>query len=737
MNNYTLSSIIAFILFGMGVISLIRGYSVWVVDKKSKSARKMLLICICTFLWNFGYAWMSMCHGDEKWALFARAIALLSVFAYMVFVLDYVVHLSKYPRRIYNIFITLCIICSFYSWTQIIRPSAITFVEVPWGYWYTSKFSVARIVQFAAILASLIFYYTILSYWKKNSVSKRYLFIIKSFMWFGPILFSGYIADTLFPTIFKTAAIPGSSIGAFFSMLLLFKISEDYKAFDITVQNVSELVFREVNTPVIIFDADDNIVLCNQETEIFFGLTKHEILVSTRDSLFVPSNTFKNLYEVPNMDKYYRLDTSNILDRFDETLYKIAFVSDMTSEQNTMKVLDESRKNAEAANLAKSNFLANMSHEIRTPMNAILGMSDIVLMDASLSEEARNSIHDIKTAGTNLVSIINDILNISKIESGKLELITGEYSLASILQDINSMMTIQVHQKDIAFNIELDSTLPDLLIGDSTKIREILINIIGNATKFTNKGSIKLTINWNEDKKSPLITFKVTDTGIGIKAEDIDKIFGTFNQVDTRKNRNVEGTGLGLAISKKLAILMGGDITVESKYGEGSTFTITIIQEIAEYKAIGPKNAEAIIHSHYRTAAKEEQKSDFADKSKYKVLVVDDNKVNLRVAKGVLKPYKVQLVTATSGFEAIAKIQEEDFDLILMDHMMPEMDGVDTAKNIKQLAEGKYASIPIIAVTANTLDDQKEFLLANGMDDFLAKPINREELDVIINKWLA
>ena len=397
-------------------------------------------------------------------------------------------------------------------------------------------------------------------------------------------------------------------------------------------------------------------------------------------------------------------------------------------------MLEESRELAESANRAKSNFLANMSHEIRTPMNAIIGMSQIILKEEELPQKIATQVKEINSAGNNLLGIVNDILDISKIEAGKYEIIKDEYELPSLLNDVGNIIGVRVQDSNSVFEMEIDDTLPMRMVGDEVRIRQVLLNILGNAVKFTPKGSIKLKVFWNKDKDDTAIYFDVSDTGIGIKPEHLQSIFSEFNQVDTRRNRNIQGTGLGLAISKHLVEMMDGKISVESVYGEGSTFHIMIKQEINEYKAIGNNISVALQKRRYDSEVNNASVS-IIERPDAKVLIVDDTRVNLMVAAGIMKRYKMQIDTADSGQKAIEMVQEKKYDIVFMDHMMPGLDGVDTTRMIRKLGP-EYEKLVVIALTANVVGEAKQLFIDEGLQDFLAKPIEIKELDAILNKWL-
>ena len=504
-----------------------------------------------------------------------------------------------------------------------------------------------------------------------------------------------------------------------------------------------------------------------------------------------------------------------------------------------MEQVLELKNAAEVANEAKSNFLANMSHEIRTPMNAIIGMAEIALR-GELDKDQRDNIEQIKSSGKTLLSIINDILDFSKIESGKMDIIIEKYQTMSIIRDVVNIIVTRIGNKNLEFVIDVAPDLPYELLGDSIRIKQIIINLANNAVKFTKQGMVKLTIGYERTSEDEIwLQISVKDTGIGIKKQDVDKLFRAFQQVDSKRNRNIEGTGLGLSITRQLLTLMNGDITVESEYGQGSTFSCSLPQKVVtekneaevpdikqlkvisfiensyvkkqleldlerlgvQYEAVASVEAilkltgdsvnylfveqklcsekilELLEHTPEMTGvllvdfhatetypiknlvvvkkplySLELEKifnrediygSELEDDSEVldfiapeaEILLVDDNTINLKVAEGLLKPLQMKVDTAASGKEAIDKISDKKYDIVFMDHMMPEIDGVETTHIIRRFYEN-YNDVPIIALTANAVSGTREMFLQEGMNDFVAKPI---EFKIIVSKirhWL-
>lgn len=392
--------------------------------------------------------------------------------------------------------------------------------------------------------------------------------------------------------------------------------------------------------------------------------------------------------------------------------------------------LRQEKMMAEKANRAKSDFLANMSHEIRTPINAVIGMNEMILReskDKQILEYAGN----IDNASHNLLSIVNDILDLSKIESGKMEIDEYEYRLGTLVQDIRNMISIKAEQKGLELIVEVDENLPNRLLGDDTRIRQIVINLLTNAVKYTHNGSVKLEISGNQEfsDDSLRLRISVTDTGIGISDEDMSKLFDNFSRFDLNANRNIEGTGLGLAITHRLVTLMGGNIEVKSEYGKGSTFTVNISQKILDTEKIG-----AIVW-HSNDISQLSYVNVFTAPDA-KILAVDDNKMNLMVVENLLKSTKVKLTTCMSGKEALTLVENNRYDIILLDHMMPHMDGIETLKRMKTMMANMSREAVIIALTANAVSGVREMYLSEGFDDYVSKPIDSRQLEEMLAKYL-
>ncbi|MDD6812090.1 MAG: ATP-binding protein [Lachnospiraceae bacterium] len=401
----------------------------------------------------------------------------------------------------------------------------------------------------------------------------------------------------------------------------------------------------------------------------------------------------------------------------------------LLKEENEQLVL--AKNQALAANEAKSSFLANMSHEIRTPINAVLGM-DAMIIKESKDQNITEYALDIQSAGNNLLSIINDILDFSKIESGKMEIIPVEYELSSLLNDSYNMIFMRAKEKNLGIQVKNDKTIPKRLYGDEVRIRQIINNLLTNAIKYTEKGQVILSADWKKlSEKKMMLSIAVKDTGIGITEENQKKLFSSFQRVDEKRNRNIEGTGLGLNITKQLVEMMGGTISLESEYGKGSTFSVELPQDIVSEQPMGEFNVNS---RNTMESAKSSHKIFRAPKAH--ILVVDDVPMNLKVIRNLLKETGIQIDTAESGKQCLEMIKERKYDMIFVDHMMPEMDGVETLYAMKMEARNQNIDTPVIMLTANAIMGAKEEYLQEGFSGYLSKPVREQELEKTLLEYL-
>lgn len=412
------------------------------------------------------------------------------------------------------------------------------------------------------------------------------------------------------------------------------------------------------------------------------------------------------------------------------TMLFIIETPDYLQLTQTMEELERQRNIADVANNAKSEFLAKMSHEIRTPLNGILGMDEMIIRDAKDSRIKRYAL-DIKGAGNTLLSLINDILDMSKIDSGNFEIIPMDYGVASVLNDVKNITEPRAENKGLGFYMNVSPDIPSKLNGDEIRIRQVMLNIINNAIKYTNAGNVTIDVDAKEisDDGKVLLQIRVSDTGIGIKDEDRDKLFSSFQRLDEERNRNIEGTGLGLSITEKLVEMMDGRIEVESRYGQGSVFTIYIPQAVVDITPIGEFSKAVLLQTQ---SAKAEDMELYAPDAR--LLVVDDNDMNLEVMEGLLRDTGIKLDLVTSGRECIEMAGKKSYDCILLDQMMPGMNGEETLKEMEKADILKRT--PVIALTADAIVGAKESYIYMGFSDYISKPVKIKVLEEVLRKYI-
>ena len=413
-------------------------------------------------------------------------------------------------------------------------------------------------------------------------------------------------------------------------------------------------------------------------------------------------------------------------------------IGDMTNYINAVqreKELEAELQIAEARSEAKSVFLSNMSHEIRTPINAVLGMNEMILRESN-EPGTISYAENIRNAGNTLLGIVNDILDFSKIEAGKMDIIPVDYDLASVLNDLVTMIQTRADAKGLEVFIKVDSMIPNLLHGDEIRIKQVVTNILTNAVKYTEKGSVTITVSYEQrepaDGKEHIgLRFVISDTGIGIKQEDMDKLFSAFERIEEERNRTIEGTGLGMNITQRLLDMMGSKLEVSSVYGEGSTFAFTVDQEVVENVPIG--NYE---ESYRRTLAERKRYKEKFTAPDAEILVVDDTRMNLTVFRSLLKKTQVKIDTAESGNECIGMASDKKYDIIFLDHRMPKKDGIETLQEMMTINDFVNADTPMICLTANAVSGAKEMYISAGFDDYLTKPIDPDHLEAMLLKYL-
>ena len=711
----------------------------WSKEKKYLENFLLAVFCFSSSIWCFGFGALLLQTKPEI-AYYCRSFGMIGVFLYLMIAQLLVSYVSEIPKRLRYIFTALSLTAIPIYFLLIQRGETVYYLS-DMGMTYSFKPGLANnlyttySIGIAAIIFSITIYMIRCSKLKRIRVFGKYFLLTETLILFGMIL------DTIFPLL-GISAIPGSSITQVFGVIVLYRAFSVIDRSRINISNMSEFIYYSLSMPVLVYDTDKRLHIINDAAAEFFDLSQDTLAEHN-----VPLATLFDLEESTAFDftgKDYSLDTvcrknqiycnlsiSKIHDKYQDTIGYILMVTDLSERVKTLQHLQDAKQEAELANKTKSIFLANMSHEIRTPMNAIIGLSELVLKEDS-NATVTEYVTDIRNSSKNLLAIINDILDISKLEAGRMELQCENYYPATLFQDVLSIIETQAVKKGLDFSMNLDETIPSILYGDKSRIQSILINLLNNSVKYTQRGSLSLTVSvLTKDADTVQLEFRVSDTGRGIPPEKLATIFETFTQIDTNANKGIEGTGLGLPIVKGYVSLMNGSISVESVYGEGSTFTVVLPQPVIDASPI-----------QYLAGSEHENKDEFSlgelKIRDTKVLLVDDNLINLKVAKYSLKHYGMQVDTAISGKEAIALCEKQDYPLVFMDQMMPEMDGTEAMHLIRQLRSYYAANgaCKIIVLTANAVTGVRDQLLLEGFDEYLSKPMSFIQLEALLKQYI-
>ncbi|MBR1470931.1 MAG: response regulator [Lachnospiraceae bacterium] len=495
-----------------------------------------------------------------------------------------------------------------------------------------------------------------------------------------------------------------------------------YRMFD-SMQMARDDIIETIEEGFVVIDSLDRILFVNERAKEIFPELNY---AATQESV-VAKLQAADKTEIETEGRQYLI---SLVPFYDKQTCKgtTIWINDKTEEHEFTNTLIELKEEAEKANQAKSLFLANMSHEIRTPMNAIIGMTELILND-NINSNVEENANNIRSASNTLLSIINGILDFSKIETGKVESTETEYNLGLVLKDICNMVGVRLVDKNVELIVHVKDTMPRLFLGDETQVRQVYSNILTNAAKYTSRGYIRMNVDWEEEDDRALVKVSIEDTGKGIREESLPTLFDSFQRADMIKNRTIEGTGLGLAICKRLVEGMGGRISVKSTYGIGSVFSFSYYQKIADATPMGNYD-----YLELPTQAEHERKSFIAPLAK--ILVVDDNITNIKVAQGILNMYQVRVDTAMSGRECLEKIEKNNYHMILMDQMMPEMDGIETTALIRKHKDPGIRNLTLIALTANAISGTREMFLQNGFQEYISKPIALSSMEAVLKKFL-
>ena len=713
----------------IGIISLVCALVYIFRGGSTYTQRLMLSFTISELVHNVGFLFELLAKTEQE-AMLAIKVEYLGGAAVAIFFMMFIFnYCGKKEHKIFERILLLCAVAVivmlwtgdlhtlYYSDVEFVNTGAYPHVKLTYGPGFYFYVLTCTATPWAVSI------WTLIQSIRKEKSSKR---VRKLWVIIGGATFSFSVLVLYLFRLFPEGYDPTPLAMAFMFSVLVFLVW-NRKDFDLN-RTATETVFNSLGDCMITLNENHEVMMYNDVAKQMFPELEMYRKVQTVEKFPVHILEAEEPESLKMNGKHYEGRLRTVLDPEQIVRGYTILITDVTDTYEYIRELSQMRKKAEEANQSKSNFLANMSHEIRTPMNAIVGMSDL-LIEKSHGHEIYDYACDIKTAALNLLSIINDILDLSKVEAGKMELAEDEYFVEELVRDTVNLVKMSAEQKGLQFQVNVAEDIPRQLYGDEGRIRQILINIINNAVKFTKEGYVRLDVSGRyKDEENIVLQFVVEDTGIGIKEEDIAVIFEAFRQLDMNRNRKTEGTGLGLAITKQLVTLMDGDIQLESEYGKGTRFIIRIKQRVVDKRSI---KEEPAVH---RVETVKETRMFVA--KEYRVLLVDDNAMNRKVACAMLKPYGFQLAEASCGSAAIERVKRVEYDMILMDHMMPEMDGVEATKIIRSECGENGKKAVIIALTANAIQGAREMYLENGFDDFLSKPFDRSQMHELLDKWV-
>lgn len=726
--------IINCLLLMMGAVSAVMGISFYARNRQASGKIRFYILFygLCSALWCICYGIIGVNDNITQCEI-VRKIGVVGIDGFLITEVFLVSEMSGARRGQIRLLRTASVLISVIDYFTFSQSKVDIFVRKrAWTTWKANPdYEFNRSIHTAYIIlifCTLIFFGI---NWIKNNRLKRLKHFLFMVFLSNFIMLFFTLPDTFLPAK-GMSAISTSGLGAAACTIVMWYGATQLNSFDIRTANIRDRLFDFVEAGIIILDIDFSIALVNRYAAQLADKDDKDLTLG--DYFDISEKEQKTIYSLPVDEIYsarfwnkagtraYSVRIKSVEDDYGDPFCYMCVFLDVTEEV-------EAASKLEIASQAKSRFLAQMSHEIRTPINAVLGMNEMILRE-SKEESIQQYAENIDSAGNTLLTLINSILDFSKIEDGKMDIVPTQYNSASVINNLVNSVYQRADAKGLKLNVEIDENIPSVLIGDDVRVSQVIMNLLTNAVKYTPKGSVTFTVKvQDKDAENVRLYVSVADTGIGIREEDIERLYVSFERLDEIKNHNIEGTGLGISIVKSLLSMMGSSLNVESTYGKGSVFSFVISQQIADVTPIGDYE-ERIKKTH--------QKKDTADLINVpaaKVLVVDDNDMNLKVCRNFLKLCNIRPDMVSSGEEAIESMRRKNYDCVFLDHMMPGIDGIETLHLLEK--EGLIPDNTVmIALTANAVVGARETYLNEGFADYLSKPIELKELVRILKKYL-
>ena len=718
----------ATICIGVGI------FYFFINNTKNKGRICILLLGIGGGIWALGSALYGNCT-DDRLAQDFFCMTIVGFNLYVIAIVIYVACLTGVKIKGYGLMVGLGILTSLVDGVSFGSMRIRHFYRVNGRTCFTTEFHGSVFYHWMYIMLCFLCCIYIVLYWSKKIMRKSQRKYVAYIILGNTIMLLSAIPDTVLP-FYGIKSYPSSVYGVTVSFLMTVFFSIRYDTFGISKLTVSDYLFNQIDYGVMVYDYQRTHILHNTNAEVLFGADVEqpfeELVACEGKKEEFAEQLYQGKLEHCKVkclqgNQILSVTSSMVCDEYGEMQNTIVTLVDITYEEELLERLRVSDR-------AKTDFLTNMSHEIRTPINGIMGMNSLLLrqIDTLPREKIAEYAGNMQRASRTLLAIVNDILDISKIESGKMELLCEGYELASLINDCYTIVASNCKKKNLDLYMEIDENLPSILYGDDVRIRQIVNNFLSNAVKYTKRGHVILKISYSRiDEENINLRIDVKDSGIGIQKKDMENLFQNFTRLEEHKNRNIEGTGLGLSLTKRLVDMMHGEVQVESQYGEGSTFTAIIPQKVICEDGIG--DMKQIFENYELSVGAMMPVPQFAGAH---ILVVDDMEMNRIVAKEMLLQTGAIVDVAGSGEEGLTLMKEQHYDLIFMDQMMPDMDGIATFEEMKRMNH-QNKTTPVIAMTANAVKGAKEMYLQHGFADYISKPIFEEKMWKILERFLA